>query len=125
MVFFLQSCLILSIERELILPAGPWVRPYTLWYVLKYFSAGPETYSEMKLYASGGRVFAYVSGKAVERAIGVYQLDERRAVWSRIIKGPVEGDVVFSPNGDLLAYGQNGATTIMCIGSSITGSPSR
>jgi len=52
-------------------------------------------------------------------------LDAERGVWSRIVKGPIDGDVVFSPSGDMLAYGQNGTATIVRVGSGAGASTGR
>jgi hypothetical protein len=103
-----------QVEGELELPAGPWVRKYTLWYTLKHMSAGPATYSHMRVIAASGRVFIHVFGRAVaDRVASVYELDHAAGEWRRRVAGELDGPVAVSPDGCRLAYARGGEMEVL------------
>lgn len=103
-----------QVEGELELPAGPWVRKYTFWYSLQHFSAGPATYSHMRVIAAGGRVFIHVYGRAVaDRVASVYELDQAAGAWRRRVAGELDGPVAVSPDGCRLAYARAGEMAVL------------
>lgn len=104
------------VVRMVLLPHGPWIRTFSTFYVLKYFSCGPPCYSHMKMWAGNGRMYLSVWGKAIDRAVeGVYRLDASGQAWEKIIAGALDNGLVLSPSGCQIGYAVRGRLNVMSV----------
>ena len=91
------------------IPAGPWVKSFSTFYRLKYFSCGPSCYSHMKIFTGNDLLYIYVWGDAVDEHVrGVYLLEQKNRKWNKIISGTLDNELSISPNGCQLSYAQSG-----------------
>lgn len=94
-----------DIQREVILPVGPWVKSY-FGSGLRYFSCGVDCYTGMKLYVANKNIYIKIDGEAVSKQDkGVYLLQDRS--WIKIISGNLDKKISISPDGCAIAYSVN------------------
>ena len=103
-----------EVLEDVTIPIGPWIRHFSFFYDLQYFSCGPECYSHMKMYAGNGQIYIYVWGESVEKSVrGVYRLDTKGQEWNKLINGDIDNGLIISPNGCRISYAANGKMQIM------------
>ena len=105
-----------KIEDWVILPDGPWVKPFSTLYTLRHFSCGPPCYSNMKIWAGNGQLYISVWGDAIDAAVeGVYRLNARKEAWEKIIAGALDNGLILSPSGCQIGYAAGGRMHIMSV----------
>jgi hypothetical protein len=102
------------VTKMVLLPHGPWIRPFTTLYLLSNFSCGPPCYSHMEMWAGNGEIYIAVWGKAIAGAVeGVYRLDAAGQAWEKIIAGALDNGLVLSPSGCQIGYTTGGQLRVM------------
>jgi hypothetical protein len=105
-----------AVTGMVILPNGPWIRPFSFLYTMRFFSCGPPCYSHMDMWAGNGQLYIGLSGKAVDAPVrGVYRLDAGGQGWEKIISGTLDNGLILSPSGCQIAYSTGGPMQIMTV----------
>jgi hypothetical protein len=105
-----------DVKGMVILPNGPWIKPFTTLYELRFFSCGPSCYSHMQMWAGREQLYVGVWGKAIDSQVrGVYRLGPGGQAWEKVIAGTLDNGLVLSPNGCQLAYSTRGAMHVMTV----------
>jgi len=99
-----------------VLPNGPWIKRFSFFYTMRFFSCGPPCYSNMQMWAGNGQLYIAVWGKAIGSSVkGVYRLDAGGQAWEKIIAGALANGLILSPSGCQLAYSTGGRLELMTV----------
>jgi hypothetical protein len=97
----------LELIERYTLPPGPWVKKHSFLKQISCFSCGCECYSNMKLHGGGGKIYAHIWGKAIDRdEAGIYRLEEidGKANWSNLFLGNFGNQIIVSPDGCTVVF---------------------
>ena len=95
------------------LPKGPWIRHYGFLKQLGTGSAGITNHAD--IFVSNGNIFTHIYGKDTYKdTTGLYQLDAK-GEWKKIVEGVLDAAPVFSPDGSMLAYAQEGKVKTLAV----------